>query len=71
MVFIAWATCFFFFYAAHFVAASQSSALQLEANALLATGWWRSTINYTNNTSSRCEWPGIICNAAGLVVKRD
>jgi len=67
MVFIAWATCFFF-YAAHFVAASQSSALQLEANALLASGWWEST-NYTNDTSSRCEWPGITCNAAGSVTE--
>jgi Leucine-rich repeat (LRR) protein len=69
MVFIAWATCFFF-YATHFVAASQSSALQLEANALLATGWWRST-NNTNNTSSRCEWLGITCDAAGSVTEID
>ncbi|XP_062150248.1 MDIS1-interacting receptor like kinase 2-like isoform X2 [Alnus glutinosa] len=67
MVFIAWATCFFL-YAAHFVAASQSSALQLEASALLASGWWRST-NNTNDTSSRCEWLGITCNAAGSVTK--
>jgi Leucine-rich repeat (LRR) protein len=65
MVFIAWATCFFF-YAAHFVAASQSSALQLEANAMLASGWWKSA-DYTNNTSSRCEWPTITCNSAGSV----
>jgi len=65
MVFIAWATCFFF-YAAHFVAASQSSALQLEANAMLASGWWKSA-DYTNNTSSRCEWPSITCNSAGSV----
>ncbi|XP_062173679.1 probable leucine-rich repeat receptor-like protein kinase At1g35710 [Alnus glutinosa] len=70
MVFLAWATCFLFFYAAHFVAASQSSALQLEANALLATGWWRS-INYTNNISSRCEWLGITCNVAGSVTEID
>jgi Leucine-rich repeat (LRR) protein len=62
MVFIVWATCFFF-YAAHFVAASQSSALQLEANALLATGWWG------RNDSSRCEWPGITCNGTGSVTK--
>jgi hypothetical protein len=68
MVFIACATCFFF-YAAHFVAASQSSALQSEANALLASGWWswRGT-NYTNNTSSRCEWLGITCNVTGGVI---
>jgi Leucine-rich repeat (LRR) protein len=64
MVFIAWATCFFF-YAAHFVAASQSSALQLEANALLVTGWWGSAS--TINTSTHCAWPDITCNAVGSV----
>jgi Leucine-rich repeat (LRR) protein len=67
MAFFAWATCFLL-YAAHFVAASQSSALQLEASALLGSGWWRS-INNTNDTSSRCEWLGITCNAAGSVTE--
>jgi len=72
MVVIAWATCFLFYAtyldtAPQFVAASQSLALQLEANALLATGCWGSA--NTNNTSSRCEWPGITCNAAGSVIE--
>jgi len=69
MVFIAWTTCFLF-YAAHFVAASQSSALQLEASALLASGWWRRT-NNTNNISNRCAWLGITCNVAGSIKEID
>ncbi|XP_059454916.1 probable leucine-rich repeat receptor-like protein kinase At1g35710 [Corylus avellana] len=46
------------------VEASELSSLELEAEALLESGWWSA---HTNNTSTRCEWPGITCNAAGSV----
>jgi hypothetical protein len=49
MVVIAWATCFLFCAtyldtAPHFIVVSQFSVLQLEANALLASGWWGRTM---------------------------
>ncbi|KAK9283167.1 hypothetical protein L1049_011399 [Liquidambar formosana] len=61
----AWKT-FAFVYAATImiVAASESSSLQLEAEALLNSGWWSS---YSNETSSRCDWPGIACDNAASV----
>ena len=71
IVVVAWATCVLFYgmyldTAIRFVAASsESSALELEATALLESGWWSTA--HTNNPSTRCEWPGIICNAAGSV----
>ena len=34
-----------------------SSAIQLEREALLNTGWW-------NDTSDHCEWYGISCNSS-------
>ena len=42
-------------------------ALELEAKALLESGWWSS--NYTTNGSSlsHCGWPGIYCNDSGSV----
>jgi hypothetical protein len=52
---------------AQFVGASESSPLQLEARALLESGWWNDY--YSNNTSTRCDWPGITCNAGGSVTK--
>jgi hypothetical protein len=52
---------------AQFVGASEPSPLQLEAKALLESGWWNDY--YSNNTSTRCDWPGITCNAGGSVTK--
>ena len=51
-----------------FVAASKSSALELEAKAILESGWWS---EYSNDTSSLCRWDGIICNDVGSVAKID
>uniref|UniRef100_A0A7N2QZX4 non-specific serine/threonine protein kinase n=1 Tax=Quercus lobata TaxID=97700 RepID=A0A7N2QZX4_QUELO len=51
-----------------FVAASKSSALELEAKAILESGWWS---EYSNDTSSLCRWDGIICNDGGSVAKID
>jgi Leucine-rich repeat (LRR) protein len=74
IVVVAWATCILLcgMYledsGARFVGASESSALQLEAKALLESGWWS---DYGNNTSSRCNWPGITCNAGGSVTEID
>jgi Leucine-rich repeat (LRR) protein len=70
MVLVAWSTSVLFYgtyfdSAIPFVGASESSALQLEAKALLESGWWGSA--NTNNVSSRCKWPGITCNAGGSV----
>ena len=44
------------------VAASDSEpwSLEGEAQALLASGWWS---GYTDYTPSRCEWPGVACDA--------
>ena len=66
----AWALCIFMhattiFIAAGSVAASESSALELEAKALLGSGWWS---RYSNDTlKSRCEWDGITCDFGGSV----
>ena len=51
------------------VVAAKSSALELEAKALLESGWWSS--NYTTNGSSlsHCGWPGIYCNDSGSVIE--
>ncbi|GLT62055.1 hypothetical protein SLA2020_347200 [Shorea laevis] len=57
--------------AAQFVAASaesSSASMELEAKALLESGWWGSA-NTNINTSSRCKWPGITCNAGGSVTE--
>ncbi|KAB1215090.1 hypothetical protein CJ030_MR4G016265 [Morella rubra] len=43
--------------------------LQLEAEALLETGWW--SRYKTDNTSSPCEWAGITCNDYGSVTGID
>ncbi|XP_050271510.1 MDIS1-interacting receptor like kinase 2-like [Quercus robur] len=52
------------------VAASESSALDLEAKALLESGWWS---DHTNDTSSRCRpgWLGITCDKAGSIIEID
>ncbi|XP_065617101.1 MDIS1-interacting receptor like kinase 2-like [Quercus suber] len=55
--------------AAGSVAASNSSALELEAKALLESGWWA---DYSNDTSlNHCKLNGIICNAGGSVIQID
>ena len=67
---VAWALCIFMHATtmvilAGSVAASQSSALETEAKALLESGWWR---NYSSYSSiSHCELIGITCNAGGSV----
>ncbi|XP_059451353.1 probable leucine-rich repeat receptor-like protein kinase At1g35710 [Corylus avellana] len=73
IVVVAWATCILLYgtyfedSGAQFVGASESSPLQLEAKALLESGWWN---DYSNDTSSRCKhWPGITCNVAGSVTE--
>ena len=51
------------------VAASKSSALELEAKALLKSGWWG---DHSNNTFlNHCELQGIICNDGGSVIEID
>ncbi|XP_022769630.1 probable leucine-rich repeat receptor-like protein kinase At1g35710 [Durio zibethinus] len=45
-----------------------ASSLELEAQALLHSGWWSS---YRKDISQRCEWPGLSCNGAGSVTKMD
>ncbi|XVF39352.1 hypothetical protein PTKIN_Ptkin01aG0027800 [Pterospermum kingtungense] len=48
------------------LAAAVSYSLESEAVALLESGWWR---GYSNDTSQRCNWPGISCNNAGSIFK--
>ncbi|KDO37538.1 hypothetical protein CISIN_1g046467mg [Citrus sinensis] len=46
-----------------------SSPIQLEREALLATGWWVNNWATTGNyTSDHCKWTGISCNSAGSVI---
>ncbi|XP_027173213.1 probable leucine-rich repeat receptor-like protein kinase At1g35710 [Coffea eugenioides] len=48
--------------------AGTESAVNLEAEALLESGWWG--VNTTaRNVSAHCQWPGIICNDAGSVTE--
>ncbi|KAM4090305.1 hypothetical protein ACJW30_09G050800 [Castanea mollissima] len=55
--------------AAGSVAASKSSALELEAKALLESGWW---VDYSYNRAlNHCKLYGIICNAGGSVIEID
>ncbi|KAM4078599.1 hypothetical protein ACB094_09G050800 [Castanea mollissima] len=55
--------------AAGSVATSNSSALELEAKALLESGWWPA---YSFNTSlNHCKLYGIICNAGGRIIEID
>ncbi|XP_068333092.1 MDIS1-interacting receptor like kinase 2-like [Pyrus communis] len=41
----------------------QPWSLELEARALLASGWW------SGHTNHLCEWPGITCNTAGSITE--
>ncbi|XP_050271532.1 MDIS1-interacting receptor like kinase 2-like [Quercus robur] len=66
LVLALWVLCIFT-HSTTMVVAAKSSALELEAKALLESGWWSS--NYTTNGSSlsHCAWPEIICNDGGSV----
>lgn len=69
LVLALWVLCIFT-HSTTMVVAAKSSALELEAKALLESGWWSS--NYTNGSSlSHCAWPGIYCNAGGSVIEID
>ncbi|XVF58234.1 hypothetical protein PTKIN_Ptkin07bG0048200 [Pterospermum kingtungense] len=46
--------------------AASSPELDLERNAIVQSGWWRS---YSNLPSNHCQWPGITCNHAGSVTE--
>ncbi|KAL5756682.1 hypothetical protein ACOSQ2_021428 [Xanthoceras sorbifolium] len=46
-----------------FAATSESSAIRLEREALLKSGWW----SLDNNNSAHCTWIGITCNEAGSI----
>ncbi|KAH9790050.1 MDIS1-interacting receptor like kinase 2 [Citrus sinensis] len=50
-------------------ASDASSALQLEREALLNSGWWNSSRATANYTSDHCKWMGITCNSAGSIVE--
>ncbi|KAK5802313.1 MDIS1-interacting receptor like kinase 2-like [Gossypium arboreum] len=45
-----------------------TSSLEMEAEALLLTGWWHWDVNHTQE---HCEWQGISCNEAGSVTRID
>ncbi|KAK7809582.1 mdis1-interacting receptor like kinase 2, partial [Quercus suber] len=49
-----------------FVAASNTSALDLEVKALIESGWWS---GYSNDTLIHCRWRGITCNDRGSVIE--
>ncbi|KAH9790052.1 MDIS1-interacting receptor like kinase 2 [Citrus sinensis] len=50
-------------------ASDASSAIQLEREALLNSGWWNSSWATANYTSDHCKWMGITCNSAGSIVE--
>ncbi|KAL9455091.1 hypothetical protein AB3S75_010488 [Citrus x aurantiifolia] len=50
-------------------ASAASSAIQLEREALLNSGWWNSSRARANYTSDPCKWMGITCNSAGSIVE--
>ena len=70
LVLALWVLCIFT-HSTTMVVAAESPALELEAKALLESGWWSS--NYTTNGSSlsHCKWPGILCNHSGSVLEID
>ncbi|KAH9741544.1 MDIS1-interacting receptor like kinase 2 [Citrus sinensis] len=50
-------------------ASAASSAIKLEREALLNSGWWNSSRATANYTSDHCKWMGITCNSAGSIVE--
>ena len=45
-------------------ALDDSALLASEGKALLESGWWS---DYSNLTSHRCNWTGIVCDRAGSI----
>lgn len=43
-----------------------TSQLQMEANAILNSGWWNTSDPYFN-ISNRCNWIGMFCNEVGSI----
>ena len=54
--------------AASSVATSKSSSLKQEVQALMESGWWSGSSNFT---SSHCDWPGIKCNFGRSITEID
>ncbi|KAL4638732.1 hypothetical protein ACB092_03G167500 [Castanea dentata] len=54
--------------AAGSMATSKSSSLKQEVQALMESGWWSGSSNYT---SSHCDWLGIKCNFGGSITEID
>ncbi|KAL9458641.1 hypothetical protein AB3S75_007496 [Citrus x aurantiifolia] len=50
-------------------ASAASSAIKLEREALVNSGWWNSSRATANYTSDHCKWMGITCNSAGSIVE--
>ncbi|KAL9458642.1 hypothetical protein AB3S75_007497 [Citrus x aurantiifolia] len=50
-------------------ASAASSAIKLEREALVNSGWWNSSRATANYTSNHCKWMGITCNSAGSIVE--
>ncbi|KAK2359401.1 putative leucine-rich repeat receptor protein kinase [Trifolium repens] len=46
-----------------------TSQLEMEANAILKSGWWNTSDANYYNISDRCNWPQISCNKAGSITK--
>ncbi|XP_027065698.2 uncharacterized protein [Coffea arabica] len=51
------------------IAGATKSAVNLEAEALLKSGWWGDSSIIATNISAHCQWPGILCNDAGSVAE--
>nr|XP_034929847.1 probable leucine-rich repeat receptor-like protein kinase At1g35710 [Populus alba] len=47
-------------------ALDDSALLASEGKALLESGWWS---DYSNLTSQRCKWTGIVCDRAGSITE--
>ncbi|KAL3579865.1 hypothetical protein D5086_017700, partial [Populus alba] len=47
-------------------ALDDSALLASEGKALLESGWWS---DYSNLTSHRCNWTGIVCDRAGSITE--
>ncbi|XP_050271535.1 MDIS1-interacting receptor like kinase 2-like isoform X2 [Quercus robur] len=67
LVLALWVLCIFT-HSTTMVVAAKSSALELEAKALLESGWWSSKYTTNGSSLSHCEWPGIYCNVDRSVV---
>ena len=70
LVLALWVLCIFT-HSTTMVVAAKSSALELEAKALLESGWWSSNYTTDGSSLSHCAWPEIICNDGGSVIEID